>query len=70
MIDSNGNQVPGAAVNGTWSGLTTGTTSVVTGSNGTAEFRSARTKASSGWFTFTVNGVTLSGYTYTTGRAG
>jgi PKD repeat protein len=64
--DSNGNLVPGAAVTGLWSGLTTGTSSVVTGSNGTADFRSARTR-SSGTFTFTVTGVTLSGYAYQPG---
>ena len=62
--DDGGNLIPGAGVTGTWSGLTTGTASAVTNSAGTAVVKSARTKASSGVFTFTVTGVTLSGYAY------
>jgi PKD repeat protein len=64
--DDGGNLIPGVGVTGTWSGLTTGTASAVTNSAGTAVVKSARTKASSGIFTFTVTGVTLSGYTYDT----
>ncbi len=63
--DSNGNVVPGAAVTGTWSGVVGGNASLLTNSSGKADFRSARVRASTGSvFTFTVTGITLSGYTY------
>lgn len=62
--DGQGNGVPGATVSGKWSGLTSGTGSVVTGSNGVATFTSANSKARSGTFTFSVTGVALSGYAY------
>jgi PKD repeat protein len=61
--DGNGNFVPGAAVAGAWSGAVSGTASAVTGSNGVASMKSGRTKAG-GSFTFTVTGISLSGYTY------
>ncbi len=64
VLDGNGNPVPGATVAGRWSGLTSGTASVVTGSNGVATFTSANSKAKSGTFTFTVTGITLAGYAY------
>jgi PKD repeat protein len=64
VLDANGNVVPGATVAGRWTGLTTGSASVVTASNGIATFASASSKAKSGTFTFTVTGVTLSGYSY------
>jgi PKD repeat protein len=63
--DSNGNVVPGATVTGTWSGVVSGSASLLTSSSGKADFRSARVTAPTGSvFTFTVTGVTLSGYTY------
>jgi protocatechuate 3,4-dioxygenase beta subunit len=62
--DGNGNAVPGATVTGAWSGVVSGSGSALTGSNGVALFKSARTKAS-GTFTLTVTGVALSGYQYT-----
>jgi len=62
--DGNGNAVPGATVTGVWSGVVSGSGSALTGSGGVASFKSARTKAS-GSFTFSVTGVTLSGYQYT-----
>ena len=55
--------VSNATVRGQWSGLTTGTASKTTSRSGTAAFSSARTKTR-GTFTFTVTGLTLSGYTY------
>ncbi len=61
--NSSGALVSGAAVTGSWSGLTTGTSTKTTGSNGMASFTSARTK-NHGTFTFTVTGVSASGYTY------
>ncbi len=56
-----------ATVTGSWSGLTTGTSSVKTNSSGQATFTSAATK-NAGTFTFTVSGVTLSGATYDPAR--
>ena len=61
--DGNGNAVPGATVTGAWSGVVSGSGSALTGSGGVASLKSARTKAS-GTFTFSVTGVTLSGYQY------
>jgi PKD repeat protein len=59
-----GQAVPGATVTGRWSGLASGTASLVTGSNGVASFQSANSKASTGSFIFTVTGVTLAGHQY------
>ena len=61
--NQNGALVPNATVAGRWSGLTTGTASRATNNSGTAAFTSARTRTR-GTFTFTVTGITLSGYTY------
>lgn len=55
--------VSGATVSGSWSGTVTGSGSAVTGSNGEAVFAAKRVKRS-GTATFTVTGVTKSGYTY------
>ena len=63
--DSNGNLVPGATVGGAWSGKVSGTGSTLTNSSGAATIVSPRVKAAAGdVFTFTVTGVTLSGYSY------
>jgi len=63
--DNSGNLLPGATVSGTWSGAVSGSASLLTNSSGKANFRSARVAAPAGTtFTFTVTGVTLSGYTY------
>jgi PKD repeat protein len=65
LRDSNGNLVPGATVNGNWSGVVGGSASALTGTTGAAAIRSPRVKAAAGSvFTFTVTGVSLSGYTY------
>ena len=61
--NQNGAVVPSATVTGQWSGLTTGTVSRTTNTSGNAAFTSSRTK-NRGTFTFTVTGITLSGYTY------
>ena len=61
--DAAGNLKPNASVTGSWSGLTSGTTSAATGSTGTATFSSAYAK-SNGTFTFTVKNVTLTGASY------
>ncbi|MFM2168234.1 MAG: Alpha-amylase/pullulanase, partial [Verrucomicrobiota bacterium] len=61
--NQNGAVVPSATVTGQWSGLATGTVSRTTNTSGNAAFTSSRTR-SRGTFTFTVTGITLSGYTY------
>lgn len=53
-----------AVVTGTWSGLTTGTVSGTTNRSGQFAFKSATTRATSGTFTFTVNGISLAGFPY------
>jgi hypothetical protein len=63
IVNNNGAVVSGATVSGSWSGLTTSSASGLTSSTGKVKFTSART-TSSGTFTFTVNTVTASGYTY------
>ena len=57
----------GATVTGRWSGIVSQTSaSVVTGTNGVATFTSpTASKTARGTFTFTVTGVTRSGYSYT-----
>jgi PKD repeat protein len=61
--DNAGNYVAGASVTGTWGGAVSGSASGTTSTSGVASISSPRSK-SSGPFTFTVNGVSLSGYTY------
>jgi PKD repeat protein len=61
--NQSGALVSNAKVTGQWSGLTTGTVSATTNRSGNAAFTSTRTKTR-GTFTFTVTGITLSGYTY------
>jgi PKD repeat protein len=61
--DGNGLPVAGATVSGSWSGVTSGSASVATGSNGVATFKSSRLRKS-GTVTFSVTSVTLDGYSY------
>lgn len=67
VLDKNGLPVSGATVTGNWSGIVSQTAaSVVTGTNGVATFTSpTSSKTARGSFTFTVTGVTRSGYSYT-----
>lgn len=55
--DTDGNLVPNATVNITWSGVASGSTSGVTGSGGTVSFTSSYVR-STGPFTITVTNVT------------
>jgi hypothetical protein len=64
IVDANGLALAGASVSGRWSGLVSGTATVVTGTNGVASFTSGNTKASTGTFTFTVTGVTRTNTNY------
>ncbi|MCB1909997.1 MAG: PKD domain-containing protein [Rhodocyclaceae bacterium] len=61
--DGDGNPVAGALVGGRWSGVVSGSDSVVTDGAGVATFRSSRTR-SAGTFSFEVTDVALSGYGY------
>lgn len=61
--DQTGAAKSGAAVTGNWSGVVGGTVSRTTDRRGNAALTSPRTR-STGTFTFTVTGITLSGFTY------
>ena len=67
--DAAGNLKANASITGSWSGLTLGTSTVKTGSTGTAKFSSAVTK-NAGTFAFRVTGVVLSGTVYDASRNG
>jgi serine protease len=64
VVDANDIPVGGATVNGTWSGLTGDTDSGITDANGQVTLTSDRVKNASGTFTFTVDDVVLSYWTY------
>ena len=61
--DMNGNPVSGAVVTGAWSGLVQGSSSGTTGSAGSVSLVSGST-SNPGTITFTITGVTASGYNY------
>jgi uncharacterized repeat protein (TIGR02543 family) len=61
--DNLGNPVAGAIVKGSWSGIVTGGVTGTTGADGKAVFTSKKTKKK-GTITFTVTGVSKSGYVY------
>ena len=63
ITDGSGKAVAGATVLGGWSGVVSGNGSATTGTTGQATFNSPNSK-SRGTFTFTVTGVSLSGYIY------
>ncbi|MDF1514880.1 MAG: S8 family serine peptidase, partial [Anaerolineae bacterium] len=62
--DTDGNMVEGAMVYGTWSGAYSGSTNGITGSDGTVSFESRKVRQANVTFTFTVDNVEKSGYTY------
>lgn len=65
VTDANGAVLPGATVSGTWSGLFSGKVSARTGRKGDAIFSTPTLPATvRGSLTFTVDSVTLNGYTY------
>lgn len=61
--DQNTANVSGAAVTGSWSGATTGSSSGNTGADGKVTLESKSVKGG-GTFTFTVTNVSATGYTY------
>lgn len=65
VVDGSGSAVGGAVVTASWSGSSSSTQSVTTGSDGRAFFESGRLRnASSYCWTLTVDDVSLSGATY------
>jgi PKD repeat protein len=58
-----GSAIPGVVVTGSWSGVVSGTVSGTTNSSGVVNLASPQS-AVSGTFTFTVTGVSASGFTY------
>ena len=64
LLDANGLPVADATVAGSWSGLVSRSSTVITGSTGLAAFNSPNTRATGGIFTFTVTGVSKAGATY------
>lgn len=63
VVDAQGVAIAGATVKGRWSGMSSVIVSGTTGTNGTVTFASAQARTS-GTFTFTVTGITRTGYTY------
>lgn len=63
VVDNGGNPVPGAVVQGIWTGLVSGDATATTGTDGTATTTSRKTKKS-GIFTFTATDITASGKSY------
>lgn len=63
VTDSAGLPVSGATVSGQWSGIINKTVSGTTGTNGSVVLNSGST-SKNGTFTFTVTGISRSGYTY------
>jgi len=61
--DANGKLASGALVQGAWSGAASGSVSGTTSGKGTVKFNSDFS-STGGTFTFTVNGISLTGYTY------
>ena len=64
IVDAAGKAVSGAVVSGTWSGLATDKDTGTTATDGTVTVQSDTTKLTKGTFTFTVTGVTKSGWVY------
>ena len=64
VVDADGKAVEGAVVEGHWSGLTSDTDSGATGADGKIALDSDSVKNAKGTFTFSVDNVVLSGWTY------
>jgi len=64
VLDNYGAPLVGATVSGSWSGVSLGSSSALTGSNGVAVSKSSRVKARTGTCAYTVNGLSLTNYSY------
>ena len=67
VVDGSGSPVAGATVSGTFSGDLSASGSAVTDANGVATISAKKTKTAIGSFTFCVDNVTLTDYTYEAG---
>jgi PKD repeat protein len=64
MVNSPGNLVSGATVNGAWSGITSSTASATTNASGVATFTSPKSSSPHGTCTLTATGASKPGWTY------
>lgn len=64
IVDAAGVPVQGASVRGHWSGLTSDIDSGITDINGRVALKSDQVKKAAGTYTFTVDGVVLTGWVY------
>lgn len=64
VVDGNGLQIDGVTVSGHWTGLTTDTDTSITGVDGKVSLTSDSTKKKTGVFTFNVDDLVKSGWTY------
>ena len=64
IVDADNNPVGGATVSGNWTNLTSDTDVGITDASGIVILQSDRVKRASGTFTFTVDDVSLSGWSY------
>lgn len=67
IVNPSGTVKSGATVTGAWSGIVSGVASGVTGADGSVSLNSPKSRKS-GTFTFTVTGVSVSGYSYNPGQ--
>jgi PKD repeat protein len=67
VLDGKGKAVPSAKVQGKWTGMGTANASGTTNTSGIATLASPVSSKTKGTFTFTVTGITRSGYTYVPG---
>lgn len=67
VMDASGRFIPGATVSGTWSGIVSGASAVVSSASGVALVNSPATNKS-GTFKYMVTGISAPGYAYTAGN--
>ena len=64
ITDASGNPIQGATVSGSWSGSVSGSANITTGADGSGSVSSSYIYSSSPTFTFTVNSVSKTDWTY------
>ncbi len=69
VVDATGMPVEGATVSGHWSDLTDDMDSGLTNADGQVSFKSDKLRNTPGTFTFNVDDVVLSGWTYDSGTS-
>ncbi|MBN1994744.1 MAG: tandem-95 repeat protein [Anaerolineae bacterium] len=68
VVDGNGAPIRNATVEGTWSGPQPGSGLDTTNYSGVATVQTARTRNATGTYTFCVDNINMSGYTYEAGE--